>query len=111
MAVHVPNDQEDIAEPLFKLDDGVADSSAGIICAKMAGVNRDVVIRAKEIVEALKMGKQLTPNRNIPLKDIANSINISPAVKDALQSILKVNSWEKTTDEEIKDVLGKISKI
>ena len=34
MAVHVPRDEKEIAEPLFRLEEGVADSSAGIICAK-----------------------------------------------------------------------------
>mmetsp|Transcript_16892 Transcript_16892/g.36647 ORF Transcript_16892/g.36647 Transcript_16892/m.36647 type:complete len:148 (-) Transcript_16892:3599-4042(-) len=36
MSIHVPESDEDDAIPLFKLENGVASSSAGLICARMA---------------------------------------------------------------------------
>lgn len=65
MSVKMPNDGKDTALPLFKLEDGIASSSAGILCAKMAGVNRKVVDRANEIVSATKNKKQVLPKVGI----------------------------------------------
>lgn len=109
MAVHVPCDEEDIAEPLFRLEDGVAESSAGIICAKMAGLHSSVVARAKEILHALKGGVQLQPSHDVQRAIILRLI--SPAARDALKAFLSVPSWTDASDAEVKALVQKIAKI
>ena len=49
MAVHIPAHSEEDAVPLFVLEEGVASSSAGLVCAKIAGVKEAVTTRASEI--------------------------------------------------------------
>lgn len=61
MKVKLPKVSTSAAEPLFKLDQGVADSSAGIACASMAGVKDSVLSRASEIVVASRSGVALKP--------------------------------------------------
>lgn len=61
----MPKDHNDMALPLFKLEDGIAKSSAGILCAKIAGVDRRVIERANEIVTASKNRKQVLPKVGI----------------------------------------------
>lgn len=100
MAVHVPRTETEVAEPLFRLEQGVADSSAGIVCAKMAGLQPAVVERANEIVCALKEGNQLLP---VP------ALIFSPAVSDVLGAFLSRPSWENATDVEVYNMLQKIS--
>ena len=100
MAVHVPQNQNDIAQPLFRLEQGVADSSAGIICARMAGLNPAIVERAKDIVLALKEGKPLKPDP---------ALIFSPAMRDALETFLSRTSWDDATEAEVLDLVQKIS--
>jgi len=99
MAVHIPSSVDDDGDPipLFKLEDGVAESSAGLACAKMAGVNRNVVERAQEILTALKTGHPVEP---ISSKINLNSISQSN-VQRALSFFLSVDSWNKISEDEI----------
>jgi DNA mismatch repair protein MSH5 len=99
MAVHLPRDEHELAAPLFRLEGGVADSSAGIVCAKMAGLKPSVVARAKEIVIALEEGKTLKPD---PF------LMFSPAVADVLKVFLSKTSWEDATDAEVHYLRQKI---
>jgi DNA mismatch repair protein MSH5 len=97
MSIHVPESAEDDAIPLFKLEDGVASSSAGLICARMAGLNKKVVDRASEIISALREGKQVRPlpeslNPNSPFQ---------PNVKSAIRLFLAVDSWATASDEDL----------
>lgn len=109
MAVHVPRDRGEIAEPLFRLECGVADSSAGIICAKMAGLHRSVVARAQEIVFALKDGKQLEPCKDVQ-KAIVSKM-LAPAANDALRTFLSRSSWANASNEEVTELLQKLEKV
>lgn len=66
MTVHVPstakdNNNDDDAVPLFKLERGIAVTSAGLVCAKMAGVNVHVNKSAKEMLNAMKQGRPVRP--------------------------------------------------
>lgn len=97
MSIHVPESNEDDAIPLFKLEDGVASSSAGLICARMAGLNKQVVDRASEIVLALKGGKLIRP---LPESMNANS-PFQPNVKSAIRLFLAVDSWATATDDDL----------
>jgi DNA mismatch repair protein MSH5 len=97
MRIHVPETDEDDAIPLFKLEDGVASSSAGLVCARMAGLKRNVVDRASEIITALKEGTQVKP--------LAESMNANspfqPNVRSAIRLFLAVDSWTNASDEDI----------
>jgi len=97
MSIHVPESDEDDAVPLFKLEDGVASSSAGLVCARMAGLNKKVVDRAASIITALKEGKQVRP---LPESVNANS-PFQPNVRSAIRLFLAVDSWQDATDEDI----------
>ena len=97
MRIHAPESDEDDAIPLFKLEDGVADSSAGLVCARMAGLNKKVVNRAAAIITALKDGTQVQP--------IPESMNVNspfqPNVRSAIRLFLAVDSWASATDEDL----------
>jgi DNA mismatch repair protein MSH5 len=97
MRIHVPESDEDDAVPLFKLEDGVASSSAGLVCARMAGLNRKVVNRAADIVAALKLGTQVRP---LPESANANS-PFRPNVRSAIRLFLAVDSWASASDEDL----------
>lgn len=97
MSIHVPETDEDDAVPLFKLEDGVACSSAGLVCARMAGLKRKVVDRADDIIKALKEGKQVRP---LPETMNANS-PFQPNVRSAIRLFLAVDSWATATDDDL----------
>ena len=97
MSVHIPESDEDDAVPLFKLEDGVASSSAGIVCAKMAGLNKKVLDRCKEITECLRDGKKIRP---LPHSANANS-PFQASVKSAIRLFLAVDSWIDASDEDL----------
>mmetsp|Transcript_19899 Transcript_19899/g.29801 ORF Transcript_19899/g.29801 Transcript_19899/m.29801 type:complete len:204 (-) Transcript_19899:1640-2251(-) len=105
MAVHIPDsDDENDAVPLFNLQEGVAKSSAGLVCAKMAGVHGDVIARAHEILGALKEGHSVSP---IPAKLNSNSA-FQPSAKAVLRHFLGVDSWIEESDEEVQKLQQKI---
>jgi DNA mismatch repair protein MSH5 len=101
MAVHIPDSKDDDAVPLFRLEEGVANSSAGLVCAKMAGVHLDVISRAQEIIAAL--------NGRNPVKPIAANLNSHATFrqeeKDALRCFLGVSEWANQSEGMI-DVLN-----
>jgi len=97
MSIHIPETDIDDAVPLFKLEDGVASSSAGLVCARMAGLNTKVVDRASDIIKALKDGKQVQP---LPESMNANS-PFQPSVRSAIRLFLAVDSWSSATDEDL----------
>lgn len=97
MSIHVPQSDEDDAVPLFKLEDGVASSSAGLVCARMAGLNKKVIDRAAELVAAQKEGKQVKP---LPESMNTNS-PFQPNVRSAIRLFLAVDSWVDATDEDL----------
>jgi len=106
MAVHISDsDDDESAVPLFKLEDGTAKSSAGVICAKMAGVHENVISRAREILGALKNGHQVKP---IPANLNSNSVFQAPA-KRALRHFLAKNSWTDESDAELEALQRDIS--
>ena len=97
MSIHVPETDEDNAVPLFKLEDGVASSSAGLVCARMAGLKRKVVDRADDIIKALKEGRQVRP---LPETMNANS-PFQPNVRSAIRLFLAVDSWTAATNDDL----------
>mmetsp|Transcript_8433 Transcript_8433/g.15261 ORF Transcript_8433/g.15261 Transcript_8433/m.15261 type:complete len:351 (-) Transcript_8433:646-1698(-) len=105
MAVHLPDsDEEDAATPLFKLESGIASSSAGLVCARAAGVNKRVVNRAKDIIEALREGTQ------VPAISVSKAV-LTTSSKEAVRSLVKINSWNNASESEIRGMLQKISRL
>eukprot|EP00814_Leptocylindrus_danicus_P000752 CAMPEP_0116014172 /NCGR_PEP_ID=MMETSP0321-20121206/6132_1 /TAXON_ID=163516 /ORGANISM="Leptocylindrus danicus var. danicus, Strain B650" /LENGTH=904 /DNA_ID=CAMNT_0003483799 /DNA_START=123 /DNA_END=2836 /DNA_ORIENTATION=+ len=106
MAVHVPESNEDNPVPLFKLELGIAKTSAGLVCAKMAGVPTNVISRAKEILSAVK--------GNNPVQPVSDSANANLATsqetaRDTLRVFLGVDSWANATDDELNTLYQRIS--
>ena len=90
MAVHLPDsNEEDAATPLFKLESGIASSSAGLVCARAAGVNKRVVNRAKDIIEALREGTQVPPI------SVSTAVPLSTSSKEAVRSLVEYQFMEQ----------------
>jgi DNA mismatch repair protein MSH5 len=106
MAVHLPASSKDDAAPLFKLQEGVASSSAGLVCAEKAGVNPRVIARAKEINRAMREGHHV--------KALAEALPpapvLTPAEKDMLRYFFEVESWETGSDEELRTFIQKVAR-
>lgn len=103
MAVHVPGSAEELAAPLFQLEEGVATSSAGLVCAKMAGVKQAVIDRADEIVQAVKDRRKVQPLFEI----LRGHLNLSSNVKEALAQAIGTN-WKEASDDQVDRLLHKI---
>ena len=96
MTIHLPNNDQDGAMSLFQLEDGVASSSAGLVCAKHAGVSNAVIDRAKEIIKTLRARKMIQP-----IPEATNQVPIlSEAEREILARLVNVNSWE-SCDEDV----------
>lgn len=106
MAVQVPKTTEDIAAPLFKLEEGVASSSAGLVCAKMAGVKDAVIERATEVVHALRGRHQVQPLAEI----LRSNLHFTPLAKSTLGQFVSTN-WEEADDEELNRFLAKVDQM
>lgn len=98
MEVHLPTSDEDDAKPLFKIQPGVAKSSAGIKCAEKAGVNKRVLARAAEIVGAMQDGTHLRPIEEI----CRPSLSLSTDSREALDIFLGVNDWQQASNETLR---------
>jgi DNA mismatch repair protein MSH5 len=97
MMVHLPESDEEDAIPLFQLLDGVSKSSAGLVCAKMAGVTTSVVKRAHEIIGSMKNGEMV---RAVPSHLNSNSV-FQPNTRSALRKFLEVRSWKDLSEQEL----------
>ena len=109
MAIHLPDGDDDSATPLFKLEDGVASSSAGLICAKNAGVSHTVIDRAKEIIQTMRARKFIRP-----LPEATKQIpKFSATERDMLAFFASIDSWESGTcsDEQVKHLLLLLEKV
>ena len=108
MAVQIAKTTEDDnVIPLFRLQRGVAESSAGLVCAETAGVHRNVVSRAKEILAGLKGGRPVHP-----AVDVVNPpLDVSQSTKDALAFFLEVDTWVDPRAEDLQRIIHYISQI
>lgn len=104
MAVHVPETSDDVAAPLFSLEEGVASSSAGLLCAKMAGVKEAVIERANDIVQAVKGRRKVQPLVEI----LRGNLDLSTTAKDALDDFIKTD-WKSASDADIDLLLSKVT--
>jgi DNA mismatch repair protein MSH5 len=107
MALHIPQGNDDRATPLFKLIDGVASSSAGLICAQNAGLHPAIIDRAKEIIQTIRERKTIEPQKDALPRDSVPSQSEVPM----LQTFLSVPDWANATDDLIRDLLRKIAHV
>ena len=98
MAVQFPETDDEEALPLFKLQDGVAASSAGLICAKVSGVKQAVIDRAGEIVSAMKEGEQVQPLPEVLYGELFESTF-------SLLWALRETDWNQASEEYIHGFL------
>jgi DNA mismatch repair protein MSH5 len=103
MSVQIPQTLEENARPLFKLEDGVSSSSAGLACAKMAGVKEAVIKRAHEIVLAVKGGRKVQPLVEI----LRGHLDLSDIEKEILGQFIK-SDWKAERQEDINHFLSKV---
>ena len=106
MKVSIPENPERLAVPLFALEEGVANSSAGIVCASMAGVKKTVIERAGEIVNAAKNNEKVQPLVEILRQDLG----FSDVEKCLLGGFLD-KDWSTVPEEEIDELLSMVSSI
>jgi DNA mismatch repair protein MSH5 len=98
MQVQIPRTNEGIAKPLFKIQPGVAKSSAGLVCAEKAGVDKQIIGRAKELLGALQSGTQIGP-----VEEICNPpLDISTEAREALTMFLSVDNWNEASSETLR---------
>lgn len=95
MAVHVPENEKEQPTPLFRLELGVASSSAGIVCAEMAGVKPAVIERAREIVNASREKRKVSPLAEI----LRVQMNLTEEWSCVLWQFLETDPDEMTDDE------------
>jgi len=113
--------------PLFRLEVGVASSSAGLICARMAGVKPAVIDRGYEIVKALRQRRRVQPLTEIIrcqlpfLQQTSSSLSSSQqqqqpqppegAVQHVLAEFMGKPDWSILTDDEVHEFLSRVSEI
>lgn len=107
MEIHLPQENETEAAPLFKLIDGVASSSAGLICAKKAGLHPYITERAKAIVQNIREQKGIDPVKDALLQEFEPNENQILV----LQKFLLVKDWADATDSDMRDLLQKLAHI
>ena len=103
MAVHIPGHSDDDAVPLFVLEEGVASSSAGLVCAKIAGVKEAVISRANEIVQAVKERRKVQPLVEI----LRCHIDLATVSNDVLSEFIRTN-WQEASKESINLFICKV---
>ncbi|VEU35637.1 unnamed protein product [Pseudo-nitzschia multistriata] len=107
MTIHLKEGEEDGASPLFKLEKGVASSSAGLVCAKNAGVSHAVIDRAKEIIQTMRARKFIRPLPEAT-KQILKLVGVE---REMLAHFLSVDSWENASDDSIMGLLQLLAKV
>ncbi|KAL3911695.1 MAG: hypothetical protein SGILL_007180 [Bacillariaceae sp.] len=105
MMVHFPdeNDDENVT-PLFKLQDGVATSSAGLACAKHAGMETEVTGRARDVLRMMRRSQGIQP-----LPELTGEPTFADAEVDLLQQFCLVENWGIVGDDELRQMLQKVA--
>lgn len=107
MQVQIPKTDDGQAKPLFKIQPGVAKSSAGLVCAEKAGVNKQIIRRAGEILGALQSGTQAGPAEEICNPPLA----IPTDAKEALDIFLRVDDWQEASSETLRRLVHHVSRM
>jgi DNA mismatch repair protein MSH5 len=107
MTVFMPDEkEEDNVVPLFKLEEGVATSSAGLACARHAGIDNEVIERAREIIEAMRNNEPIRP-----LPDLTGEPSFSEEEVDLLLHFISKEDWDQASDDDLRLLLQKVAKI
>ena len=107
MTIRLPESDDGRAIPLFKLRDGVASSSAGLICARAAGVPPEIVNRAKDILEAHREGRKVEPLESaLPPKVV-----LKPTEKALLRCFFSVENWMEATEDELRTLVQRVARL
>jgi DNA mismatch repair ATPase MutS len=101
MEVQIPECDRETAAPLFKLRQGVAQSSAGLACAKLSGVKESVLKRAREIMTATKDGRRIEPITEVLRNAFADG------EREAVAALLTTD-WKNADDEALSDFRERI---
>lgn len=101
MAVTLPEDDDDVAMPLFELKHGLSTSSAGLACAKMSGVKDSVITRAYEIVGAIRAGRSIQPLNEILFREP----QLESHCKQSLCEFIDTD-WNSASVDELMAVMG-----
>jgi DNA mismatch repair protein MSH5 len=102
MAVHI---SEGDNFPLFRLEKGIATASAGLACARTAGVQGGILTRVKEILDATKEGRPVPP---IPDNLNSNSA-LQTRAKLAIHAFISVDDWIESSKENLLLLEQKVS--
>lgn len=106
MAIQIPQSIDDTPIPLFQLEAGVASSSAGILCAKMAGVKPSVIERSEEIVQAMRGRRQVQPLAEI----LRRNLDFSRATRETLHQFMSYD-WSKAQDDDLERFMEKVQHV
>jgi DNA mismatch repair protein MSH5 len=90
--------------PIFKMKKGVARSSHGIACAKMAGVCDEVISRAMDVLQVVYEGGEQIP----PLEGVTNCLERSRTHIDILRLYYSISDWSTCPESDIKQLIGLI---
>ncbi|KAG7342107.1 DNA mismatch repair protein MutS [Nitzschia inconspicua] len=107
MTVMLPDEKDnDNVVPLFKLEDGVALSSAGLACAKHAGVENDVIERAREIIDMMRKNEPIKP-----LPELTGEPSFSEEEVDLFLHFTSIEDWETASEDDLRLLIQKVSKV
>jgi DNA mismatch repair protein MSH5 len=107
MSVYLPEkDDDNNVVPLFKLQDGVATSSAGLACAKHAGVENDVIERARQVISMMRRSEGIEP-----LRELTGDPQLADEEIDLLQHFYSIENWKSASDDELRILIQKVSKL
>jgi len=116
MKVRLPTEDTDdggsggFAKPLFKIEEGVATSSAGLLCAAKAGVSKSITNRAKDILRVLQSGDSESSIQ--PLEEIFDPpMELSQDEYEALTIFLSTPNWKDASDEKLRRLMHHISRM
>eukprot|EP00934_Nitzschia_sp_Nitz4_P002886 Nitzschia sp. Nitz4//scaffold38_size140716//70331//73000//NITZ4_003145-RA/size140716-processed-gene-0.33-mRNA-1//1//CDS//3329550072//2876//frame0 len=109
MSIQLPRDSSDDAIPLFRLEDGIASGSAGLICAKKAGVDRNIVHRAKALIGLMREKKPIGPW--VPIGNLQSKDILSRELTALLQHFFGTSNWEIASDDDVRMLIQKVAQL
>ena len=107
MAMHLPNSNSNDAYPLFRLEEGVSASSAGLICAEKAGLEAGILDRAAEIISAIKDGRSI---QTVTARDRQN-ISFTGDEQSMFRTLLGVQDWDNANPSDVRDMILAVARV
>ncbi|KAG9416756.1 hypothetical protein AC1031_001137 [Aphanomyces cochlioides] len=88
---------------LYELRPGIATSSRAIQCASSAGIHKDILTRAKEIIKRTRHG-----TRRIKAIEIGRQ---DDAFYDEMEMFMSKENWMNSSQDDIYELLKKMKSI